>query len=163
MCCAWLRALETNLNPNTKAMGPDTIPTCTPELAVYPAKLLQCIYNMTVIRQCGKFACSQKVEQIQSNYLPISFFSIICKMMESVVDSALSTIWKAYLLILNLGHEPNSGDESICCWFQDNIWLSLITGCPVKMEIEEKRLQRLLEVNYSQPEKSVPNFHSAVT
>eukprot|EP00061_Rhincodon_typus_P002402 g17468.t1 len=98
-----------------KATGPDSIPaivlkTCAPELAAPLAKLFQYSYNtgfylaMWIIAQ----VCPIHKKQDKSNpanYCPISPLSIISKVMEGVINSAI----KQHLLSNNLVNDAQFG------------------------------------------------------
>eukprot|EP00061_Rhincodon_typus_P001427 g14762.t1 len=82
-----------------KATGPDNIPmivlkTCAPELATPLAKLFQYIYNTGIYPTMWKIAqvCPVRKKQDNynlANYCPISLLSIICKVMEAFISSAI--------------------------------------------------------------------------
>eukprot|EP00061_Rhincodon_typus_P007528 g29300.t1 len=105
-----LEALDT-----AKAPGPDNIPaivlkTCAPELAALLAKLFQDSYNTGIYQTMWKIAQVCPVHKKQdkpnpANYRPISLHSIISKVMDSVINSAI----KQHLLGNNLLSDAQFG------------------------------------------------------
>eukprot|EP00061_Rhincodon_typus_P000198 g10879.t1 len=89
-------------------MGPDNIPaivlkTCAPELAAPQAKLFQYSYNTGIYLIMWKIARVCPVHKMYDNsnsasYCPFSPLSIISKVVEGVIDSAI----KQHLLSNNL-------------------------------------------------------------
>eukprot|EP00061_Rhincodon_typus_P010630 g35079.t1 len=99
----WFKTLDT-----AKALGPDNIPaialkTCTLELAAPLTKLFQYSYNTGIYPTMWKIVQGCPVHKKQdkfnsAKYRPISLLSIISKVMEGVIDSAI----KQHLLSHNL-------------------------------------------------------------